>query len=106
MHKRARVHNDFKSEHLLLKRKVVAWTTDEQKNNLTYIQKHLLKWYCRIGHLGLQHIQWIVRKLWLGKFSTKFDRTTIIPTRCASYLYGKQDINPKKGATLRKYKNR
>ena len=41
---------------------LVYWTTDEQNNNLTYLQKHLLEWKYRLVHLELHNLQWISRK--------------------------------------------
>ena len=35
--------------------------TNESNQNLTPSQKELLQWHFRLGHIGFQHIQWLIR---------------------------------------------
>ena len=35
--------------------------TNEANQNLTPSQKELLQWNFRLGHIGLQHFQWLIR---------------------------------------------
>jgi hypothetical protein len=37
----------------------VLQVTDEANRNLTGAQKELLKWHCRLGHVGFQWLQWL-----------------------------------------------
>ena len=75
-------------------------TTDKQNNNPTYLQKHILKWHCRLVHLELQQLQWITRNNSQEKFASNYGRTNVIPPNYASFMYDKQDKAPKKGATI------
>ena len=34
--------------------------TNEDNQNLTPLHKELLRWYFRLGHIGLQHVQWLI----------------------------------------------
>ena len=77
-----------------------AWTTDSDNSNLTFLQKHLLKWHYRLGNLGFQHLQWICRQGWLGKSNVKIGKSNVIPPKCTSCLYSKLDRQPKQGSTV------
>ena len=35
--------------------------TNESNLNLTPSQKELLRWHFRLGHIGSQHVQWLIR---------------------------------------------
>ena len=35
--------------------------TNKANQNLTISQKELLRWHFRLGHIGLQHVQWLIR---------------------------------------------
>ena len=39
--------------------------TNEANQNLTISQKELLRWHFRLGHIGLQHVQWLIRTVCL-----------------------------------------
>ena len=43
-----------------------ACVTAEQNQNLTVAQKELLKWHCRLGHIGLQRVQQLLKTGALG----------------------------------------
>ena len=75
-----------------------ACSTDQNNNNLVYLQKHLLKWHYHKGNLGFQNIQWISRK-------NDYENVLLSLAEIISYL---QSVyrTPNKGATMCKYKNR
>ena len=35
--------------------------TNEANQNLTPSQKELFRWHFRLGHIGFQHVQWLIR---------------------------------------------
>ena len=41
--------------------------TDEHNQNLTNLQKTMLQWHWKLGHVGFQRLQWIGHQGWLGK---------------------------------------
>ena len=74
-----------------------GWVTDEHNRNLIMLQKYLLRWHHRLGHLGFQHLQWIGRKQWLGKLGEKIGKCNNPAPQCASCQFGIQDRTPKGG---------
>ena len=34
--------------------------TNEANQNLTPSHKELIRWYFRLGHIGFQHVQWLI----------------------------------------------
>jgi hypothetical protein len=75
-----------------------ACVSDETNQNLSNLQKLLLKWHWKLGHLGFQHLQWIGRQGWLGKVGERFGQTAVHPPKCGSCQFGKQERNPKAGS--------
>ena len=35
--------------------------SNEANQNLTHSQKELFQWHFRLGHIGIQHVQWLIR---------------------------------------------
>ena len=58
-----------------------AFVSDETNQNLSNLQKLLLKWHWKLGHLGFQHLQWIGRQGWLGKVGERFGQTAVHPPK-------------------------
>ena len=77
--------------------------TDETNQNLTGHQKALLKWHYRLGHLGMQHIQWLGRKGVLDGHGDKWGSTSVNPPKCGACLFGKQHRRPTPGVTQKKH---
>ena len=75
-------------------------TPDNQ--NLTVLQKELLKWHYRLGHPGFQAVQWIGRSGVLGKLGERFGAQTVTPPKCEACQMGKQHRNSTEGATLKR----
>jgi hypothetical protein len=75
--------------------------TDEFNQNLTTLQKILLQWHWRLGHVGFQKLQWIGRQGWLGKIGEKFGQSSVHAPKCASCQFGKQERNPKAGSKIK-----
>ena len=73
--------------------------TDEHNQNLTNLQKLLLQWHWRLGHLGFQQLQWIASQGWLGQKAESLGHSSVTPPKCSSCQFGKQQRNPKAGST-------
>ena len=73
--------------------------TDEYNQNLSHLQKLLLQWHWRLGHVGFQRLQWIGRQGILGIIGEKFGQSKVVPPKCAACAFGKQERNPKQGMT-------
>lgn len=68
--------------------------TDEVNQNLSVLQKHLLKWHNKLGHLYMQHVQWLGRKGLLDTHGSKWGSTKVIIPKCSACLLGKARRNP------------
>lgn len=67
--------------------------TAANNKNLTGSQKELLKWHYRLGHIGFQHLRWLVRSKQLSVKDSK--RVANCDTvKCASCEYGKAVKRP------------
>ena len=73
--------------------------TAESNQNITRLQKVLLQWHFRLGHIAFGTVQWIGRQGWLGKLGEKMGSTSVKAPKCAACLYGKQERTPKQGST-------
>ena len=51
--------------------------TDGKNQNLTFMQKQLLKSHEKLNHLGFQQLKWIGRKGWLGLLGNKIRYSSI-----------------------------
>ena len=62
--------------------------TDDANMNLTASQKELLKWHYRLGHIGFQWLQWLIRS---GRIivSNKSAVSNCQAPKCAACEYGK-----------------
>ena len=78
---------------------VMTCVTDERNQNLTHLQKNLLKWHFKLGHLGFQQLQWVGRQGWLGKLGERIGLSSVQAPKCAACQFGKQERIPKAGAT-------
>ncbi len=82
------------AENLALEGSVIS----VDNTNLTFLQKTLLKWHYKLGHLGFQHVQFLGRQSWLGSVGYKIGKTTVQPPKCAACQFGKQARTPKAGS--------
>ena len=90
-------HNAMETAESLL----TTCVTDEYNQNLTQLQKALLQWHWKLGHVGFQRLQWIGRQGWLGKIGERFGVSSTQPPKCAACQFGKQERNPKAGSTIK-----
>ena len=80
--------------------------TDKANANLMAAQKELLRLHYHLGHIGMRHLQWLVRQ---GKVKVKHKPTPVanceLP-KCASCMFGKAQRCPSKAkmASLNKEK--
>ena len=69
--------------------KRVVCVTEQANTNLTAAQKELLRWHYCLGHIGLKHVQWLVRQ---GKLKVRGKPSSVancdLP-QCASCNFGK-----------------
>ena len=72
--------------------------TDSGNNNLTSLQKLLLLWHTKWGHLTFQRTQWLGRCGIVGPLGVNMGSTKVIPPKCGSCQLGKQERTPKKGS--------
>ena len=49
-----------------------------------------MKWHNRLGHLNMQHVQWLGRKGLLDGHGDKWGSTRVEISRCSSCILGKQ----------------
>ena len=90
---------DVTADSLLLMGNCVS---GEANQNITHLQKLLLRCHFRVGHLGFQQLQWIGRQGWmgsLGSLGAKWGHSTVYPPKCASCLFGKQENSTQAGTT-------
>jgi hypothetical protein len=78
--------------------------TDEKNQNLTTLQKVLLQWHFKLGHVGFQTLQWIGRQGWLGPIGEKMGSSSVHSPKCASCQYGKQERTPISGTSVQKHR--
>jgi hypothetical protein len=78
---------------------IMGCVTAEGNQNLTYLQKVLLQWHIRLGHVGFGAIKWAARNGWLGSPSQKVGSDSVKLPKCAACSYGKQQRTPKAGST-------
>ena len=73
------------------------FVTYEADQNLTLSQKELLGWHFRLGHIGLQHVQWLIRT---GQGNPKAVANCERP-KCAACEFGKGHHRPNKVNTIK-----
>ena len=68
-----------------------------ENSNLSPLQKLLLKYHYKMGHLGFQHLKWLGR---IGLFKVdgeQFSHPQVTPPKCTACLYGSQQHHPLAG---------
>jgi len=79
--------------------KCLCSVLSDNNKNLSALQKELLRWHYRLGHVNFQTLQWIGRQRILEEYGTKWGSTTINPLICEDCQYGKQARTPRKSST-------
>ena len=76
--------------------------TNEANKNLTPPQKELLRWRFRLVHIGLKHVQWLIRT-WRLKVK-RYSKTVANceGPKCASCEFGKGHRRPNKVNKIKK----
>ena len=70
--------------------------------NLTGLQKEMLKWHYKLGHVGFQNLQWIGREGILGAIGKQFGTTKCHPPKCEACQMGKQARKHAQGTTIKR----
>ena len=76
--------------------------TDEANQNLTPSQKELLIQHFRLGHIGFQHFQWLIRT---GRLKVQVNSKAVANCerpKCAACEFGKGHLQPNKVSTNKK----
>ena len=76
-----------------LDRAMYSCVTEENNQNLTPSQKEALRWHFRLGHPGMQVVNWLARRGLLGPFSSKIATIKECP-KCGTCQCGKQTRRP------------
>ena len=74
---------------------------DPKNLNLTVLQKELLRFHDKLGHLGMQATQWLGRQGVFGKNGHKWGSTNVKAPHCEACSLGKQHRIPKAGSTIK-----
>ena len=80
--------------------KIAACVTNEAIQNITPPQKELLQWNFRIGHIGFQHVQWLIRT---GRMKVQGNIKAVANCErpeCAACEFGKGHRLPNKINTI------
>ena len=78
----------------------LSCVSEELNQNLTHLQKCLLQWHFRLGHMGFQWLQWLGRKGVLGPMGERMGKRNVEAPKCAACQFGKQQRNPKPGGKM------
>ena len=95
---------------------ILLSVTEAENQNLTSTQKQLLSWHQRLGHIGFQWIQTLLReRQWFGESIDEFDkvdshRTSFLPFTdpkiancpaplCAACKLSRMTVRPRKSST-------
>ncbi len=81
---------------------MTSCVTEEVNQNLTTLQKLMLQWHFKLGHVGFQRLQWIARQGWLGKLAEKFGVSSVTPPKCAACQFGRQQRTTTAGSKTTK----
>ena len=76
--------------------------TNEANQNLTPSQKELLLWHFRLGHIGFQHVQWLICTGCLKVHGNSKEVANCERPICAACEFGKGRLRPNKVNTIEK----
>ena len=68
--------------------------TVEVNQNLTAVQKLLLHWHFRLGHIAFRMVQWLGWQGWLGPHGNKVGSSSLEAPKCAACQFSKQGKTP------------
>ena len=71
-----------------------AFVDNPANQNLTATQKVLLRFHCKLGHLGFQHLKWFLRQGLFGAPGIQCGHKEVAPPQCAACHFGGQDRHP------------
>ena len=76
--------------------------TNEANQNLTPSQKELLRWHFRLGHIGFQHVQWLIHT---GRLKVQGNSKAVANCerpKCAACEFGNGHHRPNKVNKIKK----
>ena len=71
--------------------------TDSSNDNLTAVQRHLLRFHYKLGHLGFQHLKWFLSGGILGPLGIRCSKSDVMSPLCQACLHGGQQRKPVAG---------
>ena len=74
---------------------------NESNKNLTPLQKELLRWNFTLGHIGFQHIQWLIRTWRLKVQGNSKAVANCERPKCAACEFVKGHLRPNKFNTIK-----
>jgi hypothetical protein len=83
---------------------MTGYVTSEVNHNLTFLEKLMLQWNFKLGHVGFTTIKWLGRQGRLGKLRERMGQVQVKIPKCAVCQFGKQERNPKSDSTQTKNK--
>ena len=79
-----------------------ACVTNKANQNLTPSQKELLRWHFRLGHIGFQHVKWLICT---GSLKVQVNSKAVVNcerTKCSACEFGKFHCRTNKINTIKK----
>ena len=86
--------------------------TNDRNDNLSEAEKELIRWHCRLGHIGIRRIQGLMRTgiLAHSEGTRRLHAAACKGKRthpyCASCLFGKQSVRPSPGTRISTVRDR
>ena len=81
--------------------KSAVFIINEANQNLTPSHKELLRWNFTLGHIGFQHIQWLIRTGLLKAQGNSKALANFETTKCSACDFGKGHLRPNKGNKIK-----
>ena len=72
---------------------------DADNNNRTTTQKNLKRFHDKLGHLGFQHLKWLLSTGVFGPLGIRCSQADVLLPKCQSCLHGGQHKSPTSGNT-------
>ena len=71
-----------------------ACVSDSDNENLSAVQRHLLRFHFKLGHLGFQHLKWVLSGGILGPLGIRCSKSDVLSPLCQACLHGGQQRRP------------
>ena len=68
--------------------------SESTNDNLSAVQCHLLHFHFKLGHLGFQHLKWVLSGGMLGPIGMHCSKSDVLPPLCQACIHGGQQRCP------------